>query len=187
MWRTIFLAILCCFVIGCIPMVTEGDKKLIHQTGEAGKVILTSPEATDNIKTVATDIVANTKVLTDNLGPPGKPVPYSPEYSIEARDDAKKEHEASDGLWGFIEKQIQDNVPWGATALSIGGFLYALYRKMLANKKLKSVYEGVEEVKKSVENGKYIDAINTILRNKAVAMNTYESIKTDLKSIRQPS
>lgn len=83
---------------------------------------------------------------------------------------------------------IPDAVP-GPNLLTTGlaGLIALLgfYKKYRADAKLQAVMAGVENVKKTINNGSQAEIINDILRTTAAAYNLYPDVKKDLQAFRK--
>lgn len=181
----IFLIIFSVFVFGC---ATEGDKRLNEQNFHAGNFV--ADKSTDpEIVQAGKDVAANSEVIAVGIGVPKVKSPsYSPEVSAQAREQAKKEHEAESGIFTWVKKNIAAHLPWGAVILGLLGGVVKLSRKLIHNKrKLVAVYSGINNVITEAKNGVDVKNLPTLivdtLRVTAAAHNVYTDIKSDLHGL----
>jgi hypothetical protein len=91
--KRLLILIVPAFLLGGCATPTEADKRLNHQTREAGALV-ERVAADPVVKQAGSDIRQNSETLAKNLiGQPKDPQPYSPEASVRTREESDRSHE----------------------------------------------------------------------------------------------
>lgn len=130
-----FLLLMVCFILlpGCLS-VTEGIRKANHQNIEAAKFLyekVTEPEQ----KQATIDIANNATVVQEGIGEPEEKLPYSPENSAAAQQQARDEIASKKAFFDAIWEKASDALPaWAVSILSVLGMAGTWLSKKALNK-----------------------------------------------------
>ena len=160
--RRIIVPFLALFIAGC--GVTDGSKGLVDQTRGAGAILESHSDPT--VATTGKDIRQNMEAVGSEIGPPKRPLPYSPEASAAFRNQQAAEVAA--------RKAWADLFDWAAGSaaalLGLGG-AWAWGKKLNLGKALRSVVSVIDglppdlapKVKDAMMKGTLKDGIGDIV------------------------
>lgn len=179
-----YVIVFTCLLLSACP-VTEGDRRLIHQDRQASAAIQGMPGVSAAAVAAAHDIELNSTTLAANLGEPEVKTPYTPKNSADAREQAVREHAEPPGPVSWLSA-IADHIVPGAGVVLLGawGLVQSVARRR-ALSRLTAVYDGVEEVKGKIGDGKFADAITDTMRQVAGLHNVYRDIRTEITGLRK--
>jgi len=139
------------------------------------------------IITAAKDIRENSDVLTETVGAPENPVPYSPEAPAGFRQQAQKEHAEAPGIFGWLGSITESlGVGWIGTGLAALWGVWATLKKKQTDKKLMGTWEGIQQFKKTLgsEDASMIDKLHAGLRTGQSLYGVWQEIAPELKRLK---
>ena len=160
--RRIIVPFLALFIAGC--GVTDGSKGLVHQTAGAGAILESHSDPT--VAATGKDIRQNMEAVGSEIGPPKRPLPYSPEASAAFRNQQAAEV-AARKAWADLFDWAADSA---AALLGLGG-AWAWIKKLNLGKALRSVVSVIDglppdlapKVKNAMMKGTLKDGVGDVV------------------------
>jgi len=138
------------FIFAGCRTVSEGDRQLIQQDRQAGKLIKEKAKEPE-LQQAGHDVEKNSETLATNLGIPVTPVPeYSPKASDDFRKQSEDEHKQAGDFFTMVLGLVAAWVPGGAAVVAGVGWVRSVIRNVQANKALFAVARGVNALPRAM-------------------------------------